>query len=109
MKTMKRSKLNAKENGALRDMALETIDLRYNWNRRLRNAALALALSDPGWMAWIERNVPKQIEPQKAIRIIEPRARALVLKQYSFFGRQYIGGLIFRDWPFTDDGNLTPG
>ena len=88
----------------------DALALRYDWPRRFRNALLCLALSDPGWMDWIERHLPRRItDAQRAARAIEPRARYLVLKNYSFHGRACIGFQIFCDRPFNDDGDLTPG
>lgn len=109
----KRSRLNAKERTALRDMADDVIDLRYNQARRLRNAILALALYDPRWMTWVEQELPDNLAEcfrLQTMLLIEARARAIALKPYQFFHREQIGWLIFRhDWAFTDRGTLSPG
>jgi hypothetical protein len=94
----------------LRAMKFEYIDLRYDYARRLRNALLCLAQSDPDWMIWVEREIKPRWSLQRITRLVEARARTLVLKQYSFFHRQNISDLIFRDgWFFTDRGSLSPG
>lgn len=94
----------------LRDEALE---LRQDKDRRIRNAVLCMALHDPRWMIWVERNLPRRFDeclnPQ-AMMLIEARARAVALKPYSYFHNRFIGWLIFRhDWAFTDRGTLSPG
>lgn len=108
---MRRSRLNAKERATLRNMGDEVIQLQNDWPRRLRNALLCMALSDPRWMMWVEREIDEESMPlQEITRLIEARARILVLKAHRYFGRQCIGNYIFRDdWVFTDRGNLGPG
>lgn len=103
--------LNSKERATLRMMGEDALDLRYNWQRRLRNALLCLATSDKHWMMWVERELDiKSMTIQEMTRLIEARARLIVLKPYSYFGRKCIGDFIFRDdWAFTDRGNLGPG
>jgi len=85
--------------------------LRYDWERRLRNALLCLVLSDPRWMHWVDREIDTEaMTLQEMTRLVEARARLIVLKPHSFFGRNIIGDMIFRDdWAFTDRGNLGPG
>jgi len=111
VKNMKNSKLKAKERGYLRVMGMEALELRYDYQRRLRNATLALALSDPNWMMWVEKNIPAHKIERCHLQLIESRARALVLKRFGFFtSRKDIGWLIFRpDWAFSDSGALSPG
>ena len=108
---MRHSKLNAKERATLRNMGDEVIQLQNDWQRRLRNALLCMALSDPRWMMWIEHEIDEEsMSLQEITRLIEARARILVLKAHRYFGRQCIGNYIFRDdWVFTDRGNLGPG
>jgi len=103
--------LNSKERATLRVMGEDALDLRCNWRRRLRNALLCLATSDKKWMIWADRELnPKSMTIQEMTRLIEARARLIVLKPYSYFGRKCIGDFIFRDdWAFTDRGNLGPG
>ena len=92
---------------------MAALSLREDWPRRLRNALLALSWLDPGWMSWVER----EIDPHAltlgtcaaTARLVEARARALLLRRFHFFGYEKIGELIFLDWPFGDDGRLTPG
>lgn len=108
---MKRSKLKAGERNTLRMIGVDALDLRNNWTRRLRNALLCLACSDRRWMIWVDRELdPEKMSLQEMTRLIEARARLIVLKPYSYFGRKCIGDFIFRDdWAFTDRGNLGPG
>ena len=109
--SLRRRKLNLKERATLRMMGEDAQDLRYNWPRRLRNALLCLATSDKNWMIWVERELdPERMSIAEMTRLIEARARLIVLKPYSYFGRKCIGDFIFRDdWAFTDRGNLGPG
>ena len=108
---LRRRKLNSEERAALRMMGEDAQDLRYNWPRRLRNALLCLATSDKNWLMWVERELdPECMSIAEMTRLIEARARLIVLKPYSYFGRKIIGDFIFRDsWTFTDRGNLGPG
>lgn len=108
---MKKSKLNAKDKNILRLMGEDALDLRHNWGRRLRNALLCLAMSDARWMVWAERELDSErMSVPEMTRLVEARARLIVLKPYAYFGRKCIGDFIFRDdWAFTDRGNLGPG
>jgi len=108
---MKRSRLKAKERATLREMGNEALQLRVDWQRRLKNALLCLSLSDPKWITWVEREIDMEsMSLVEITRMVEIRSRACVLKAYNFFGRDHIGSLIFRDsWTFTDRGNLGPG
>lgn len=108
---MKKSKLKAKDKNILRLMGEDALDLRHNWGRRLRNALLCLAMSDARWMVWAERELDyKSMSVPEMTRLVEARARLIVLKPYAYFGRKCIGDFIFRDdWAFTDRGNLGPG
>jgi hypothetical protein len=74
--------------------------------RRLRNALVALASLDPGWMWWIEKNIPKMMPfPQKRRRV-ERQARLLLTRNYQFTGCRLKLGIIYSDYYFTDEGNL---
>jgi len=108
---MKKSKLKAKDKNILRLMGEDALDLRHNWGRRLRNALLCLAMSDARWMVWAERELDfERMSVPEMTRLVEARARLIVLKPYAYFGRKCIGDFIFRDdWAFTDRGNLGPG
>ena len=108
---MNRSRLNARERTLFRSLNDDVIDLRYNWPRRLRNALLCLAMSDPRWMIWVECEIdPEIMSLQEMTRLVEARARWITLRPHSFFGRKCIGDFIFRDnWTFTDRGNLSAG
>ena len=107
---MKRYRLNQQERQWMKDMGTDALFLRHDWRRRLRNALIALAGSDPAWMVWLESEIdPDVMDVIGITRMVEARARTLVLRRHSFLGRLTIGDLIFRDWPFGDDGALTPG
>lgn len=108
---MKKNRLKTREREYLRVMGQEALELRYDYPRRLRNATLALALSDPDWMIWVEQNIPPHKIDRHHLQLVESYARAKVLKRFGFFtSRKEIGWLIFRpDWAFSDSGSLSPG
>lgn len=111
---MGKLRLNQKERAMMRDITIDTVELRFDQARRLRNALLALSLMDAGWMAWAERELPRRIpkNPERLTRLVflvETRARGLMLKNYRFLFRGRESGFLLRDWPFSDDGALTPG
>ncbi len=69
-------------------------------------------------MIWVEYEIPPHMftptpptgQPWGVWgRIIEARARTLLLKHFHYLGFEKISFLIFADWPFDDDGSLTPG
>ena len=92
-------------------MGTERLALRDDPVRRLRNALLSLSHLDPRWMLWVEREIDTEtMDGMEIVRLVEQRARALLLGRHGFFGSPKIGHMIFReDWPFTDDGDLTAG
>ncbi len=105
-----RNRLNAADREVLRAVGQEYYILRGDPKRRLRNALLCLAQSDPGWIVWVEENLPRRGLRERDVVLVEARARARVLKDYNYLGRQEIGSLLFRhDWPFTEEGALSPG
>ena len=108
---MRSNRLNQKERMYLQSIGSAALELRYDYERRLRNALLCLAQCDPHWMQWLEKNfTPHQQIGRKELLMIEARARHIVLRAHGYFGRMYIGEMIFRhDWPFTDSGALSPG
>jgi hypothetical protein len=109
-KALSGSRLNAKELQLLHGLDDEYLEFRYNWEKRLQNALLALANSDPQWMIWVEKNVNLRWSLPRITRLIEAYTRARFLKPHGYFGRQQISSLIFRDdWCFTDRGTLSPG
>lgn len=93
----------------------EVSSLRADQTRRFRNALLALALSDPRWMIWVENNLPPRLDEigqdmDTWLTLIEAAARWRVLASYGFFHHKFIAPLLFRrDWAFTDRGALSPG
>ena len=103
-------RLIKREKETLREVSQPYLETRYNWERRLQNALLALANSDPQWMIWVEKNVNLRWSLPRITRLIEAYTRARFLKPHGYFGRQQISSLIFRDdWCFTDRGTLSPG
>lgn len=85
----------------------DDIDVRCNWMRRLRNALIALSQLDPGWLYWVECQVPRRGRLDRTTRLVEARARALLLGR--LFPSRWRSGMIFADIPFGDDGDLLPG
>ncbi len=109
---MKRSRLRATERGTLRAMGEAALLLREDYPWRLRNALLALALSNPRWMVIVEEMLPRRLSQvtRADVQAVESLARWCVLLGYSFFCREKICGMVFRDdWAFTDAGVLSPG
>lgn len=108
---MRKLRLSAKERAYMQELGSATLELRYDHERRLRNALLCLAQDDPCWMIWLEKNFkPHQAIGKKELLLIEARAHIRVLRHYSYLGRQKIGEMVFRhDWFFTDNGSLSPG
>lgn len=112
---MKRNRLSAGGRAALCRLGEEAISLQYDKPRRFENALLAIALSDPRWMVWVERNLPRRIDKMRGkfdayLMLVEGYARWRTLAGYKGLFREQNGWLIFRhNWPFSDDGALTPG
>jgi hypothetical protein len=111
MRRYKGPRLNVKERAYLQSIGSSAQELKYDHERRLRNALLCLAQNDPRWMVWVQNNFkPRQVIGKKELLTIEARARFIVLKAYGYFGRQNIGELCLRhDWCFTDSGALSAG
>lgn len=107
---MKKIKLNASQRSTLRHLPTEHY-YQDDWERRLQNSLLALALSDPQWMMFVEREINTEtMSLQEIVRLIEARARDRILKGFRFALSKNIGQYIFRDnWLFTDRGTLSPG
>ena len=76
--------------------------------RRLRNALIALASLDVGWLAWVDQHVPSKLlgDPRIARRIVERQARKLTTENYSFWSKGFLQAIIDSGYYFTDDGNL---
>lgn len=74
--------------------------------RRLRNALVALASLDPGWMWWVERNIPPWESLAWKRRMVERQARLLCARQYRFLGWGVQLKMIYADYYFRDDGSL---
>jgi hypothetical protein len=108
---MKKTRLTSKERAIFNEMQHEYVALKFDYKRRLRNALLCLAQGDPRWMVWIEKNFkPHKRIGKRELLMIEARARNIVLRNYRYFDRKNVGGMIFdHDWAFSDDGSLSPG
>ena len=108
---MKKNRLTYSDRTYMTVNKVMTMELRQDHARRLRNALLSMAQTDPTWMIWLEKNFkPHPTIRDRDLLMIEARARHLVLKRYRFLGRSQVGGLLFaHDWPFTDAGSLSPG
>jgi hypothetical protein len=81
-------------------------EIRFNMARRLRNALLALAYLDPGWMYWVERNIPKTMNMLPKTRQIERQARLKLAGYYKFLGSGAQSAMIYSDFYFKDNGDL---
>lgn len=100
---------------AFRQLEAEMLELKADRLRRFRNALLTVALTDPHWMTWVERELPPRIDELCEdldiwLMLVEGAARWRVLVGYGFFHNRTVTHLIFRpDWSFTDRGTLSPG
>ena len=104
---MKRGRLRKSEWRLLNEAYEDQMELRYNWPLRLRNALLVLSASDPGWIYWVENNVPLNLTVRQVTRLIERRARALAVRGYSFSRGQWLA-IVYSDAPFNELGSLQP-
>lgn len=100
---------------AFRAMIEESLDDHFNLPRRFKNAIRALAMCDPNWNDWVRQNLPKKLDRigqrklRPMIQLVETRARFIILKPYAFhFGSRFVDYCI-KDWPFNNNGRLTPG
>lgn len=91
----------------LDDVLSDEQSLRYDWPRRMRNSLLILARSDPGWMWWIEKNVPLNLTLAQATRLIERQARIVTVRSYHFQAGVWLS-IVYSDTPFSERG-LLPG
>ena len=99
-----------RERAALDDVYADVASLTGNLPRRRRNALRVLVAEDPRWMMWIEREIDPGWPLPRQTRLIEARARALVLRHHSFFGCKQIGDLLFSEHTlFTDYGSMLAG
>jgi hypothetical protein len=108
---MRLKKTDRQKLGVIREYAT---DLQLDEERRLRNALTALALADVGWLAWLERETPPRLPANRdkfisLTRLVEARARVVVLTRYRAIIRIPLSRVIERDWAFDDNGCLTPG
>lgn len=99
-------RISAREKRYLQEIDIQANALRNDWTRRLRNALIALASMDQQWIMWVETHVPAHCDTQSAARLVEVRARTLVMRGYTYFGQGMIQDIIEGDRPFADDGHL---
>lgn len=106
-------RLTAKEKKLWTSVPWDGDQVAGDWPRRMRNALLALMdLDRRGWMLWCEREIDLRWPLCRQTRLVEARARALVLSRYrsSICSGREIGELVFCDaWIFNDRGNLMAG
>lgn len=81
-------------------------NIRFDDERRLRNALLALKDLDPGWKKWLAKNVKSNLPLQERRVLVERQARSLSMRNFSFLGPGVTQIVIDSDYYFTDDGNL---
>lgn len=105
-------RLTRREKQVFGGLSAVAMDLRFDEPRRLRNALTALVGLDPRALAWIEANTPARLprgeELVSLVRLVEARARVLLVKRYPMV-KIHVISLIERDWPFEENGDLTPG
>jgi len=102
----KMKRLSVKTRRIAKKIGITDDGLMRDDERRLRNALIALASLDPGWMWWVERNLSKSLPfPQKR-QWVERQARLLLTRNYQFTGCGIKLGIIYGDYWFTDEGDL---
>ncbi len=106
---MKRIRLNQRERTWMNTFAVEAISLREDWQRRLRNALIALSSMDPAWMIWVDQHIASPCHVPAAARAVEVRARELLLQRYNSMSPSLRRDLVNGDLPFSDEGNLISG
>lgn len=80
-----------------------------DWDRRLTNALRGLVGSDPKWMIFLEQETTNEMSMEELTVLVEARAKAAILKHYSFM-LPINGFRLFNNrWQFTDRGTLPPG
>ena len=82
------------------------VDIQFDERRRLRNALVALAGLDVGWMDWVDRNVFGVHSMRQARIIVERRARCLCSRGYRSWGWDIAKRIIYSDYYFSDSGEL---
>lgn len=80
--------------------------IEFDDRRRLRNALVALAALDPGWIVWIEQNISGGADLREQRQLVERQARTLTMKGYSVLGNSVIRAVIDSNFYFTDEGSL---
>lgn len=103
------TKLTRREKIYLQEVDIEKESLRNDPERRLRNALCALASMDKAWMIWVETHVPVESDTYMAMRLVEMRARELVMCGYRYLGESVIKQIIGGNRPFGNDGTLLQG
>lgn len=92
----------------IRQMMMAPTDdgLQFDYERRLRNALLALDGLGPEWLSWAEDNLPPGLSTREKAELVERGARCLVARKYSILGRDFKRSVIFSGYQFNDHGNL---
>lgn len=80
--------------------------LQFDYERRLRNALLALDGLGAEWLRWAEDNLPPGLSTRERAELAERGARCLVARKYSILGQDFRRSVIFSDYRFNDRGNL---
>lgn len=109
---VKRSRLKASERQKQKIISGQTLDLRADHHRRFQNALLSLMQSDPQAIIWITQNLPHRARKlnRAHLLLLEARARAALWRNYQkIFGYMRTASLLHPDWPFSENGSLTPG
>lgn len=81
-------------------------DIKFDDERRLRNALKALAQMDPAWESWLADRVPANAPISERRKLVEHQARTLTARRYSFLGNSLVQQIIDSDLYFTDTGSL---
>lgn len=106
--------MNAKERAAWRHALDMDLELQIDLNQRFLNALLAMAVNYPGWMMWVERNLPRQIDKlyeegafRMYLQLVESMMRWRFFKPHGFFGRGVVSEIMFNEkYIFTEHGSL---
>lgn len=64
-----------------RQIVSEQQALRSDYPRRLRNALAVLTEIDSQWLWWVECHVPRDADLESQMRMVERRAKTLLIEQ----------------------------
>ena len=107
-------RLNASERALFRRVAEDAGALDADLNQRFINALLVMARDYPGWMMWVEVNLPRRVDDlykdgqfRMFLQLVESVMRWRFFKPHSFFGRNVISEIVFNEhYVFTERGSL---